>query len=43
LEFTPGSTLTFTATPASGKAEVQDGSFRIEADMIYATLPQGVR
>jgi hypothetical protein len=42
LEFKPGNRLTLTATPAGGQPDAQDGSFTIEGDVIYATLPQGV-
>ena len=41
LEFKPGNTLTLTATPAGGQPVVQDGSFTMEGDAIYATLPGG--
>jgi len=41
LEFKPGNTLTLTATPAGGQPLVQDGSFTMEGDAIYATLPGG--
>jgi len=41
LEFKPGNTLTLTATPAGGQPVVQDGSFTIEGDVIYVTLPGG--
>ena len=42
LEFKPGNTLTMVATPAGGQPETLDGSFTVEGDVIFATLPQGV-
>lgn len=43
IEFKPGNTLTMTATQAGGgQPESHDGTFTIEGDAIYATLPEGV-
>jgi hypothetical protein len=43
IEFKPGNTFTFTATPAGGgRPEVADATFIAEGDTIHATLPQGV-
>jgi len=42
LDFKPGNTVTMIATPPGGQPETLDGSFTMEGDVIYATLPQGV-
>jgi hypothetical protein len=42
LDFKPGNKVTMIATPPGGQPETLDGSFTMEGDVIYATLPQGV-
>jgi hypothetical protein len=42
LEFKSGNKFSLTATPTGGQLETQDGTFTMEGDVIYATLPQAV-
>lgn len=42
IDFRGSDALTLTATQPGGTPDVAEGTYRVEEDMIYATLPQGM-
>ena len=42
LEFQTGNRLSLSVVPTAGAPETSEGTFRVEGDMIYATLSQSV-